>query len=470
MTTVDNKFLTTDQESIIAQCTPSGSGAIALLRICGIDAFDVVSKMSKLSGNKKFSDLKTHTINHGFINDLNVQVDEVLFFAMREPKTFTGQDTIEISCHNNQFIIQKIIELAISAGARLATHGEFSQRAFLNNKIDLVQAESINEIINAQTELALRKSMSQLKGSLSNFIFSIEEELFGLLGLVEGSFEFFEEEHQDLDINNLIKEKITHILKKLESLKINFNQQQQIKNGIKICLIGSVNTGKSTIFNALLKQDRAIVTNIAGTTRDIIESSLYKNGNFWQLTDTAGLRVTDDFIEKKGIDRSFKQAAIADIIILVLDSSLVPLSDQVDIYNQIIKKYNKKVLFILNKIDIKDDAVLENLRNTFGNDFLEISAKSGIGIEKLELLIEKKIQKLFNDFNSPFLLNKRQYSLVLELIGILEFIKKEFLEKFECELIAYHVKHMLECVSDLTGRNVNEKMLDKVFSEFCIGK
>ena len=469
------RFLTTDQESIVAQCTPKGSGAIALLRICGDDAFDVVSKISKLSGSKEsgdrlFANLKTHTINHGFIVDLNCQIDEVLFFVMRGPKTFTGQDTIEISCHNNQFIIEKIIELTISAGARLAAPGEFTQRAFLNEKIDLVQAESINEIINAQTELALRKSMSQLKGSLSNFISTIENDLFSFLALVEGSFEFFEEEQQDLDIDNLIKTKVTHILDKLESLKINFNQQQQIKNGIKICLIGSVNTGKSTLFNALLKQDRAIVTNIAGTTRDIIESSLYRNGNFWQLTDTAGLRITDDFIEKKGIDRSLEQAAIADIILLVLDSSSAPSKEQVDVYNQIIKKYNKKVIFILNKIDIKENIALENLYNIFGSNFLEVSSKEGLGLDKLEILIEEKIQRLFKDLNSPFLLNKRQYSLVLELIDGLNFIKEQFLDKLEYELIAHHIKQMLERVSDLTGRNVNEKMLDKVFSEFCIGK
>ncbi|MFH1461489.1 MAG: tRNA uridine-5-carboxymethylaminomethyl(34) synthesis GTPase MnmE [bacterium] len=459
-----------DSESIVARCTPKGSGAIALLRISGDNAFGVVSQFSKLSSSKIFSDLKTHTIHHGFIYDSHEQIDEVLFFVMRAPKTFTGQDVIEISCHNNQFIIEKTIELAINAGARLAGPGEFTQRAFLNNKIDLVQAESINEIINAQTQLALRKSMSQLKGSLSSFVLNIEEEIFSILSLVESSFEFFEEEQDDFDINNLIRTKIDQVLEKLKSLKVNFNQQQQIKNGIKICLIGSVNTGKSTLFNALLKQDRAIVTDIAGTTRDIIESSLYKNGNFWQLTDTAGLRLTNDFIEKQGIERSMQQAALADIILLIFDSSTELLKEQFDVYQQIFENYTKKIILILNKVDIKKQVLLDKLYENFDQKFLAISAKNNLGLDKLENLIENKVQELFSELNSPFLLNQRQYALMLELIDGFNFIKNNLLKNFEYELVSHHMKQMLESISDLTGRNINEKMLDKVFSEFCVGK
>lgn len=462
--------LSTDQESIIALATPKGSGAIAMLRISGNDSFDVVSRISKLSSKKDILNVNTHSIHHGYIYDKDEIVDEVLFFLMRGPKTFTGQDTIEISCHNNQFIIERIIELSINAGARMALPGEFTQRAYLNNKIDLIQAESINEIIGAQTQLALRKSMSQLKGSLSNFFSKIEEDLFSLLGIVEGSFEFFEEEHQDFDINNLIKDNLENLLNKLNDLKANFNQQQQIKDGIKISLIGTVNAGKSTLFNSLLKKDRAIVTDIAGTTRDIIESCVYRNGNFWQLTDTAGLRFTDDFIEKKGIERSLEQANLSDIILLVFDSSSDILDEQILAYKQIADQHNKKIIPILNKIDIKKHSALQKIEQEFNFNFQQVSAKNNTGLDNLENLIEEKIQQLFTDLDSAFLLNKRQYSSILELVKGLEFIKKEFLGSMEYELIAHHIKSMLDKISDLTGKNVNEKMLDKIFSDFCIGK
>jgi tRNA modification GTPase len=467
---VVKEHFSTDNESIIAQATPRGSGAISMLRISGQNAFDIVSKISKLSSKQELLNLKTHTIHHGYIYDKDEIVDEVLFFLMRSPKTFTGQDVIEVSCHNNQFIIDRIMELAIHAGARMALPGEFTQRAYLNNKIDLIQAESINEIIGAQTQLTLRKSMSQLKGSLSNFFSNIEEDLFSLLGLVEGSFEFFEEEHQDLEINNLIKNNIQDLLNKLYKLKDNFNQQQQIKDGINISLIGSVNAGKSTLFNSLLKKDRAIVTDIAGTTRDIIESSIYRNGNFWQLTDTAGLRLTDDFIEKKGIERSLEQADLADVILLVFDSSSEMLEEQVSGYKKIAKKHSKKIIPILNKIDIKNHSTLQKIKEEFKFNFQQISAKNSLGLNNLEKLIEEKIQKLFVELDSPFLLNKRQYAFILEIIKGLEFVKNEFLTNMEHELIAHHIRNILEKVSDLTGKNVNEKMLDKIFSEFCIGK
>ncbi|KKP24274.1 MAG: tRNA modification GTPase MnmE [candidate division TM6 bacterium GW2011_GWF2_28_16] len=470
---MSNKFLTLDQETIIALSTPKGSGAIAVIRLSGDDSFEIVDKVSRLSANKKIINCETHTIEHGFIvnNKTNSIIDEVLFFIMRAPRTFTGQNTIEISCHNNSFIIENIINESILAGARLAKLGEFTQRAFLNGKIDLVQAESINDLIHAQTELAVKKSMLQVKGSLSNFILEIEESLLYILALTEGSFEFFEQEVQDLDINNLIKNNINNLLEKLNNLKNNFNVQQQIKNGIKISLIGLVNAGKSTLFNSILGHDRAIVTQVAGTTRDVIESSLYKNGNFWQLTDTAGLRETNDVIEKEGITRSLEQAEISDIILLVVDSSCKLTKEQIKIYKQIIDKYKQKIIFVANKFDIKDSTeILNYLKTVFDVNFLPVSGKNKFGVNLLEIEIENIIQKNFAELRSPFLLNKRQLNLIIELIDGIKFIENNLLKNFEYEIVAHHVKSLLESVLELTGKNVNEKMLDKIFKDFCIGK
>ncbi len=473
MNYLHQKKLTFDQDTIVALSTPKGSGAIAIIRLSGQDSLDIADKISRLSNGEKIVDCKSHTIKHGFVVDKKTEqdIDEVLFFIMRLPRTFTGQDIVEISCHNNQFIIENIVALSIFAGARLAKPGEFAQRAFLNGKIDLVQAESINDLIGAQTQLAVQKSLSQVKGSLSNFILKIEEKLLYILALVEGSFEFLEEEARDLDMDNLIRNSIDNLLNELNQLKDSFNIQQQIKNGIKISLVGYTNVGKSTLFNALLGKNRSIVTHIEGTTRDVIESNLYKNGSFWQLTDTAGLRDTTDFMEKEGIERSLEQIKVSDIVVLILDSSKSLITDQIKLYDNIVKFYRDKIIFVANKSDIKESKkILLKLNQIFNTKFLAVSGKNKIGLDLLEAEIEKMVQKMFKEFKSPFLLNKRQISTLVELIGDLEFIKQSFLQSLEYELIAHHIKNILGKLTELTGKNINEKLLDKIFKDFCVGK
>jgi tRNA modification GTPase len=461
-----------DQEAIIALCTPRGSGAIALLRVCGADTISIVNQIAKLSDNTVLNAVKTHTIHHGYIIDRidkhNI-IDEVLFFVMHAPKTFTGQDTVEISCHNNPFIIEKIIELSIRYGARLAQPGEFTKRAYLNKKIDLVQAESINDLINAQTQLALKKTLSQLRGSLSYFLHDIETDLVNVLSMVEGSFEFLEEEQKDLDLEVSIKQRIDVLSKKLQEMQENFNQQQQIKHGIKICILGDVNVGKSTLFNALVKDERAIVTKVEGTTRDTIEYSMYKQGNFWSFIDTAGLRHTQDFIEKQGIERALVQAKIADIILLVFDCSKLLQEEKRRVYQDIFTQYKDKVILVANKVDLEDPEFFSTLCID-ETRFVKVSGLHKTGIEQLEKEIEDYIQVLFSKLDSPFLLNQRQYNLVLQMKQKLDFVENNCMNPLQYELIAYHIKQMLEMLCELTGKNVTEKILDSVFSTFCIGK
>ena len=467
------------EQPIIALCTPQGSGAIALIRISGDGAIELIDRISKLSNKgchlprKKLADLPSHTIHHGHIISTDETViDEVLFLLMKAPKTFTGQDTVEISCHNNTFIINAIIEQAIAHGAHHAQRGEFSRRAFLNKKIDLIQAEAIHDLIGAQNEIALKKSMAQLKGTLSHSIKDIEDELLATLGLVEASFEFLDEEQRDIKINEHISKKVKKLIEKTNDILQNFSQQKQIREGIRISLVGNTNVGKSTLFNRLAKQKKAIVTDIHGTTRDAIEATLHKNGVFWSLVDTAGLRKTEDQIEAEGINRTWQEAEQSDIILLVLDATkktkvFPSMSESI---SQLAKKHLQKCITIINKADLLENEECQALsKNSAFEKSIFISAKNGDGITELEEIVQKKIDQMYNSSQTRYLLNQRQYNLISEINKKLHNIKVSP-SVIEHEIVAHHLKEIIEIISEITGKTINEKMMDRVFDSFCIGK
>lgn len=453
-------FYSPDDQTIVAQCTPSGTGAIALLRVSGIDTFAIVDKIAHLGSDKKLEQLASHTIQYGKIIDSDDQlIDTVLFLLMRAPKTFTGQDTIEITCHNNQFIIDLIIAKLINHGARLAGHGEFTKRAVLQGKMDILQAEAINELINAQTQLALKQSLSQLDGSFSAWILVLEKELLKALAYTQASFEFIDEE---MEFGPYIGSIIANVKDHIASIKKTFNQQQHIRQGMRIALIGSVNAGKSSLFNALLNQDRAIVNAQAGTTRDSIEAGLYKNGNYWTLIDTAGLRPTQDSIEQEGIKRSFEQAHKADIIILAFDGSR-NLSEQEEIvYTQLQSQYENKIIPVYTKSDLASDLC---------GTMLTVSSKTKNNIAQLEQAIDQKIAHLLSAIDSPFLLNTRQHSLLLELEGKLQDIQLMLAgPQIAYEILSIHLTEAVAHLAQLTGKTISEAGMDMVFREFCVGK
>jgi len=452
-------------EAIIAQCTPQGSGAIALLRLSGDNAFAIADAMSKLPGNKKISSQATHTIHYGWVvDDNNTPIDQVLFLLMRAPATFTGDDTIEITCHNNPFIIQNIIQAALAAGARTAQQGEFSRRAVGNNKIDIVQAEAINDLIHANTQLALKQSLSQLEGSFTHWITGIEKQLIKSLALSEASFEFLDEENMEFNVQ--IKEIISTTLTTITKLKNTFNQQQHIRNGIRIAIIGSVNAGKSSLFNALLNQERAIVTNIAGTTRDAIEAGLYKNSNYWTLIDTAGLRTTDDIIEQMGITRSHEEAHKADIILLVFDGSQQLTPAQKPVYQELLSAYQKKVIIINNKSDLPQ----QNNQLIADKTVYNSSSNNKETVFAIETAIQEKIASLFASIGSPFLLNQRHYNNLLSLETKLITTLNMLGYNTSYELVSFHLQDTLTTLSELTGKTISEAGMDAVFREFCVGK
>jgi len=466
-----------DHQTIVAQCTPTGSGAIALLRISGTDAIEIVSQIAVLPSKQKLTDLPSHTIHFGSVVDQNNElIDQVMFMVMHAPKTFTGQNTIEITCHNNPFIIQSIIDQIIAHGARPAQEGEFTKRAVLNNKIDLIQAETINDLIHAHTKVALKKTLAQLTGTLSHAITIIEKNLLQAIALSEASFEFIDDE---ITFDDQIRTIINAVLNDIAHIKKDFSQQQQIRDGVRIAIIGSVNAGKSSLFNALLGKNRAIVTNIAGTTRDSIEAGIYHSNYYLTLVDTAGLRQTDDIIEQEGIIRSFEQAALADIILLVFDSAALLSDQEQTVYADLIDKYENKIIKVFNKSDIAVRPFFDSVRPEFidmsgvalaKTEGFSVSSKTGQNIPELENQIEEKVTQLFANASSPFLLNTRQFNLIQSIEKKLFAIQEQYSEQISHELISSDLNDALACLSELTGKDVSEKMMDAIFKEFCIGK
>lgn len=487
-----NAALSRDEETIIAQCTPKGSGSIALLRMSGSNAVEIADRISKLPGGISLARQATHTIHYGWaVDGLGAHIDQVMWILMRAPKTFTGQDTVEITAHNNPFIIEQIIQAALTQGARLAQPGEFTRRAVANGKMDLLQAEAINELIHANTAQALKHSLAQLEGSFSHWITTLEQELIKALALSDASFEFIDE---DMGFGDAIQQIITTVLARISSIKQSFNQQKQIRQGVRISLIGSVNAGKSSLFNALLNEHRAIVTPIAGTTRDVIEAGIYKQNSYWTLVDTAGLRTTNDTIEQEGIAKSYEQAHLADTILLVVDSARIMTPEETAIYRTILQKYRHKIIGVLNKKDIADphdtshkqlhtlihaldnneqhaSAASSDLQYTPQEEVISVSCLEPETIEQLTNTLEQKISLLFAQTQTPFLLNQRHYNMLLNLEQKLEALASLVAhEPIPYEIVSYHLTEAVAQLSELTGKTITEQGMDAVFRQFCVGK
>jgi tRNA modification GTPase len=451
------------EEAIIAQCTPTGPGAIALLRLTGVTTREIITQCTKLISGACISSCASHTIHTGWITEHDgTHIDQVLFLVMHGPRTFTGQDTVEITCHNNPFIIESIITRVIACGARIADRGEFTQRAYINKKIDLLQAEAINELIHAPTQEALKKSLAQLEGSFSSWVLMLQEKLTKIIVLCEASFEFNED---DIQFDHEIRATVTSLINDIEHVEASYHNQRHIKEGVRIALIGAVNAGKSSLFNALLKQDRAIVTDIPGTTRDVIEASLYTNQSYITFVDTAGLRHTHDHIEQEGIKRSFQEARKADIILLAIDSSQPHNQEEIAIYEELYTQHKDKIIYVATKSDIGTHSPLDDKKK-----YIRVSAKTDQNISELNRAITHKVEQLMHKSATPFLINKRHahalQRLKKDLIEITHMTEKTI----EAELVSVHARDALERVSQLSGQSITQHALDEIFKQFCVGK
>ena len=430
--------------------------------------FEVLDKMFIPKNKQSIEEIKGYTIKYGNIVDNGEVIDEVLVSYFKAPKSYTMENMCEINSHGGNIIVKKILELCLKNGAELAEPGEFTKRAFLNGRIDLVQSESVIDIINAKSEKEVKTGIKQLEGLLSKEIAEIKQEIMDVMINIEVSIDYPEYDVEDV-ANAEITDMLDSVKKKLERLERSFDNGKVIKEGIKTAIIGKPNAGKSSLLNAILKEDRAIVTEYEGTTRDTIEEFVNINGIPLKLIDTAGIRETKDEVEKIGIAKSRETANTADLIIAIFDASKE--IDEVDLeVIDFIK--NKKAIIILNKMDLKAkiDENNENLKKLSGN-IIKMSALKNIGIDKLY----EKITEMFNlneinlD-NENVITNVRQKNLITKAIENVKKAKKTIEQKMPIDIVAIFIKDILEDLGKITGEVVTEDIIEEIFANFCLGK
>ena len=452
-------------DTIAAISTPRGEGGIGIIRISGDKSFEILERIFNTKNPNR--DLGFYKFNYGFIHDNGKIVDEVMAVRMKAPKTYTCEDVVEINCHGGHLISEKVLELVLKNGARHAEQGEFTKRAFMNGRIDLSQAEVVMDIIHGKTEKSISLSLEQLRGDLRDKIASFKKALLDVTAHVNVVLDYPEEGIDDPLPSNL-RENLENVYAEADRLISSYDKGKKIKEGIKTVIAGKPNVGKSTLLNSLLKEERAIVTHIPGTTRDVIEEIINIKGIPLVLTDTAGIRKTEDIVENIGVEKSKKFIENADLVLLVLDASRELESEDREVIEEI-QNHNKKTIVLLNKIDLERKIELEefNLEN-----ILEISAKDNIGIEDMEERIYSYIvEENVEDSSEKLIITNIRHKTALEktkdaIRNIFETIDAGM----PMDLISVDLKEALDSLSEITGEISSEDILDHVFGNFCVGK
>lgn len=464
------KFHPIEDDTIAAISTPYGESGIGIVRMSGPLAEPIAKRIFKAK-KRECSQFVSHHFHYGEIVDPRDGhvIDEVLLVLMKAPKTYTREDIVEIHCHGGYFLLQKVLELVLKEGARIAQPGEFTKRAFLNGRIDLTQAEAVIDLIKAKTKESLEIAQQQLKGLLYNEMLVIKERLINDLALIEVHIDFPEEDIEPISFEKL-KEDLNSIKEQIEEMLLSFEEGRVFREGISCAITGKTNVGKSSLLNVLLKEDRAIVTPIPGTTRDVIEEVINIRGIPIRLIDTAGLRGPIDFIEQEGIKRAKEKIANADLIILVIDRSKELEKEDIEIFEEI---KGKKKIVCLNKKDLAPKIHIEDLRKVFQEDsIVTISALKNEGIEDLReaiysSIIKKGIRRTPDHLIITHIRHKEILSKIKEslLNGI------EGLEEGKAlEIIAFEIRLALEALSEMVGETTTDEILNRIFEEFCIGK
>jgi tRNA modification GTPase len=456
------------QDTIAAVSTPPGEGGIAVIRISGKDSYPTIKSIFRaLDG---VSEIPDHSAVHGWIMDGNECVDEVIVTFFHHPRSYTGDDVIEISCHGSPFISRRILEMLFQKGVRPAKPGEFTLHAFLNGKMDLTQAEAVADLIHAKTEASRKIAVDQLDGHLSKRIQNIRKQLIHACSLLEIELDFAHE-----DIQFASKRELETLLEKcrtdIEALIDSFNRGRICREGIRIVLIGKPNVGKSSILNCLLEKERAIVTDIPGTTRDTVEDILDIRGVLAYITDTAGICETSDPIEKEGVFRAEQALGKADLVLLVFDKSTPINTDDEQLYSRV-RQIGKESILIVNKTDLTSAWELDRLPNNFPNtSVIEISTITGEGIQELVKALEAAILSdgLMHD-GEVMLNNVRHMNCLVKAKNEIQKAEASLFNGMSEEFVAVDLRGALEHLGEITGQFVDDEILEKIFSSFCIGK
>jgi tRNA modification GTPase len=466
---MQNSFSNWD-DTIVALATAQGVGAIGVIRLSGANAITITNQ---LFPSKDLAKQAAHTLHVGMLKDGDIVLDEVLISLFKNPKSYTGEDVVEISCHGSPFVQQQIINACVEKGARIAKAGEFTQRAFLNGKLDLTQAEAVADIIASNSQKAKQIALNQLRGGFANQLQHLRQELINFAALIELELDFSEEDIEFVDRKNL-QENIIKIKQEVEPLLQSFKLGNAIKNGIPVAIVGKPNSGKSTLLNALLNEDRAIVSDIAGTTRDTIEDTIQLEGVNFRFIDTAGLRETIDVIEKFGVAKAKQKISEAEIILLVVDIS-EKIEDIIAQYKNLDLRKEQNCIIVLNKIDAISTCdgydIEEAVATLIKVDALAISAKANLHVDKLiKKIVEKSnIDKITNE--GTIITNARHYNELKNTLQSLQEINNGLANNLSGDLISVDIKKALSHIAALTGNVEHDKdILGTIFGKFCIGK
>ena len=457
------------EDTIVALATPVGIGAIGVIRLSGPNTLEIVNSVF----SKNVLDLPSHTIHFGRIhlpdekqqNQKGNILDEVVISVFKGPHSYTGEDVIEISCHGSPFILQKALEILVKQGARMAKAGEFTLRAFLNGKLDLAQSEAVADLISSDSEISHKMAMDQMRGGFSAKIKELRQQLIDFASLIELELDFGEEDVEFADRDHLYQ-LVKEILRVIDDLKNSFSMGNVLKHGIATVIAGKPNAGKSTVLNALLKEERAIVSSIAGTTRDTIEEAISINGVMYRFIDTAGIRQHADEIEERGIEKTFEKLKKADLVIYIFDAMV---TDAETLKKELkeLSTGNKPVLPVANKTDLADNAVLKEKWASMP-EILFVSGKKGEISELLNVLHQKAAE--LNQSSKTLVNNTRHYEALYQSSVSLEMVLEGLNSKLSGDLLSLDIRKALYHLGEITGTVTSEDLLANIFSRFCIGK
>lgn len=455
-------------DTIAAIATAVSNSGIGIIRISGEEALHVADRIFRpKKGDRKVSDMESHTVHYGYVTDGEEVIDEVLLIVMRAPKTYTCEDVVEIDCHGGVLVIKRLLETVLKYGARPAEPGEFTKRAFLNGRIDLSQAESVIDVINAKNDMALKSSVSQLRGAVSGKIREIRSVILHELAFIESALD--DPEHYTLDdYQEELRGKMTGALNDVEKLLASSDNGKMMKEGIRTVIVGKPNAGKSSLLNLLVGEERAIVTEIAGTTRDILEEQIQIGGIGLNVIDTAGIRDTDDVVEKIGVSRSLEYLGKADLVIYVVDSSTVLDENDRNIMDAI---QDKKAIVLLNKSDLETQTEAADIRNYLDKPVISISAKEQQGMD----VLKETIQEMFFSGNITFndeiyITNIRHKNALAEAKKSLEMVLQSMEDGMPEDFLTIDMMSAYEELGTIIGEAVGEDLVNEIFSKFCMGK